>query len=809
MVQPFDYSIRSTAQGPLQALSQGMQLGQQFAQIAEQREAQRLAQEQARAQAEQQLRMDAALKNLNAKRSAGTATYDDFQNVVLANPGMKSLAENMTGLFNQFSTERQNNEKSYFGKVIASLQVDPSVAVQLLNQRADATAESNPNESMVMRTYARLANENPGRVADTLIAMNSGPFGKDWTESVLKVRQATVMRPTELREASAKAEKAIADAKIAQAQAGTAEAREAASRDLAVAQARKAQIEAQVAEAEQKAGFAAKEPAAKGPFVVGGALVSAEGVPLYQSPETAAKPIVVGNALVSPTGQVLYKAEAGEPNPVVVGSRVVNPRTGQVIFDAPPEDRPIIVGRDVVTRDGRLIYRAPADQPAPMTVGGNIVDPSTGRVIYASPEAAQKPIVLSPGQSVFDPETNKPIFTAQRDANTGVVGNKLIDMQTGRVIQEFPAEPGRAYVVGGNLVAPSGEVLFRAEDERVRPVVVDGKVVNAANGNVIYSAPEGKRPMVVNGNIVDANTGEVLYRSPTDGGQESVISRTLRDLGLEPTLENARKYHQAIRAPEAMTALQKAQAYRQTLIANGQRGSEEFKENERYIDNLLVDPGKLTEAQIQANALAERRIALLERQADPTYRGQLAAAEAAGAATGRQQVERASAVGEINTVVSELERALEKGGLIDRATGSGVGALRDVAAGFFGQATPGAIAVGQLQPIADLVLKIIPRFEGPQSDKDTQSYREAAGKLADPTVPNEIRRAAAKEIVRVLKDRKGRLGSTVTIPMQPVGNAVPAAGAAPAAAPLTTPATQRPPVREMSNEEILQRLRAQ
>jgi hypothetical protein len=559
----------------------------------------------------------------------------------------------------------------------------------------------------------------------------------------------------------------------------------------------------------EKAGFAAKEPAAKGPFVVGGALVSAEGVPLYQSPETAAKPIVVGNALVSPTGQVLYKAEAGEPNPVVVGSRVVNPRTGQVIFEAPPEDRPIIVGRDVVTRDGRLIYRAPADQPAPMTVGGNIVDPSTGRVIYASPEAAQKPIVLSPGQSVFDPETNKPIFTAQRDANTGVVGNKLIDMQTGRVIQEFPAEPGRAYVVGGNLVAPSGEVLFRAEDERVRPVVVDGKVVNAANGSVIYSAPEGKKPLVVNGNIVDANTGEVLYKSPTDGGQESVISRTLRDLGLEPTLENARKYHQAIRAPEAMTALQKAQAYRQTLIANGQRGSEEFKENERYIDNLLVDPGKLTEAQIQANALAERRIALLEKQNDPTFRAQVAAAEAAGTAAGRQQVERASAVGEINTVVSELERALEKGGLIDRATGSGVGALRDVAAGFVGQATPGAIAIGQLQPIADLVLKIIPRFEGPQSDKDTQSYREAAGKLADPTVPNEIRRAAAKEIVRVLRDRKGRLGSTVTIPMQPAAGAAPAGGTAPAATPPATPAAQRPPVREMSNEEILQRLRAQ
>jgi hypothetical protein len=222
--------------------------------------------------------------------------------------------------------------------------------------------------------------------------------------------------------------------------------------------------------------------------------------------------------------------------------------------------------------------------------------------------------------------------------------------------------------------------------------------------------------------------------------------------------------------------------------------------------SLPMGAGPMTQAQINANQIAEarldldrarvendrvgvqqaeRRLRVLEEEArqrsDPAFRSQIAAAEAAGSAAGRQQVERASTLGEINVVVSELERALDKGGLIDRATGSGVGALRDVAAGFVGRATPGAIAIGQLQPIADLVLKIVPRFEGPQSDKDTQSYREAAGKLADPTVPNEIRRAAATEIVRVLKDRKGRLGSTVTIPMQPAGGAMPAAGAVPTA----------------------------
>lgn len=228
--------------------------------------------------------------------------------------------------------------------------------------------------------------------------------------------------------------------------------------------------------------------------------------------------------------------------------------------------------------------------------------------------------------------------------------------------------------------------------------------------------------------------------------------------------------------------------------------------------------GPMTQAQISANQIAEarlnldrarvendrigvqqaeRRLRVLEEEArqrsDPEFRSQIAAAEAAGAAAGRQQVERASTLGEINTVVSELERALDKGGLIDRSTGSGIGALIDVGAGFIGQSPSGSIAISQLRPIADLVLKIVPRFEGPQSNADTQSYREAAGQLADPTIPNDRRRAAAEEIVRVLKDRKGRLGSTVTFPTQPAGGATPAAGAAPVATGAALPQTPAAP----------------
>jgi len=111
---------------------------------------------------------------------------------------------------------------------------------------------------------------------------------------------------------------------------------------------------------------------------------------------------------------------------------------------------------------------------------------------------------------------------------------------------------------------------------------------------------------------------------------------------------------------------------------------------------------------------------------------------------------------DIDLLTKELETITKDGGLIDQSTGSGAGRLIDAAAGFAGQATPGAIAIAKLKPIADMALKMVPRFEGPQSDKDTLSYREAAGQLADPSLPTAIRKAAGRELMRLMKERKGQ-----------------------------------------------------
>jgi len=114
---------------------------------------------------------------------------------------------------------------------------------------------------------------------------------------------------------------------------------------------------------------------------------------------------------------------------------------------------------------------------------------------------------------------------------------------------------------------------------------------------------------------------------------------------------------------------------------------------------------------------------------------------------------------DIDFAITELTNVTKDGGLIDQSTGSGAGRLADIGAGFFGQATEGAIAIGKLKPIQDLVLKMIPRFEGPQSDKDTASYKEAAGQLADPTLPTKIRKEAGRTVLRLMQSRKNQFVS--------------------------------------------------
>ena len=149
----------------------------------------------------------------------------------------------------------------------------------------------------------------------------------------------------------------------------------------------------------------------------------------------------------------------------------------------------------------------------------------------------------------------------------------------------------------------------------------------------------------------------------------------------------------------------------------------------------------------------------------------------ATAFTEKQAAGKTETVRNLNTAINNLKEVIKPGGLLEQSTGSGLGRMVDASAGFFGQATEGGIAAAKLAPIADLVLKMVPRFEGPQSDKDTQSYKEAAGQLANANLPVEIRKGAAEVIIKLMNERKDQFamsdqvggGGGASAPADPLG----------------------------------------
>lgn len=125
--------------------------------------------------------------------------------------------------------------------------------------------------------------------------------------------------------------------------------------------------------------------------------------------------------------------------------------------------------------------------------------------------------------------------------------------------------------------------------------------------------------------------------------------------------------------------------------------------------------------------------------------------------------------------VSDVDRALEL--LSQGPTGSGMGEFSDKLNAFFGTTTPSAKLAAQLDVVAANLVKNVPRFEGPQSDKDVDQYKAAAGRVADRGLPAEQRMAAAEE-VRRLQERSASAaggGAAPESPRQPAMSSLPTA----------------------------------
>jgi hypothetical protein len=156
----------------------------------------------------------------------------------------------------------------------------------------------------------------------------------------------------------------------------------------------------------------------------------------------------------------------------------------------------------------------------------------------------------------------------------------------------------------------------------------------------------------------------------------------------------------------------------------------------------LVDPTSTTAPNPLSTQASEIEAATAKAGAE-------AEAKALGSAKGEAQGGLAKKGINAMNVLETLELADP---LVDVATGSGTGAAADKVAAFFGESTTGDQAIAQLKIIQANLMANMPRMEGPQSDRDVQLYREAAGELGDPAVPRQ-RKKAAVNMIRALQQK--------------------------------------------------------
>lgn len=90
----------------------------------------------------------------------------------------------------------------------------------------------------------------------------------------------------------------------------------------------------------------------------------------------------------------------------------------------------------------------------------------------------------------------------------------------------------------------------------------------------------------------------------------------------------------------------------------------------------------------------------------------------------------------------------------DSATSSGVGAVVDKLNSTMGIGTKSGDAATALETVAGWMTSNVPRFEGPQSDKDTAVYRTMAGTVGDRSLPMSTRLKAMEAVETLMNTYK-------------------------------------------------------
>ena len=258
------------------------------------------------------------------------------------------------------------------------------------------------------------------------------------------------------------------------------------------------------------------------------------------------------------------------------------------------------------------------------------------------------------------------------------------------------------------------------------------------------------------------------YQALADSGVSDLQKAGMQGFLQMPQMQaqaQAREDDRAFRQQEAQ-ATRDARAQELQMRMQDQRASQQERlAAQKELREMQIQAQKDTQRMIASNR-PERQAQIIQTDAGPMQLvngkavpiigpdGKPVMVKAAGA-TGAPAGAKAQDARDALATIDMAEK------LIGEATGSGIGSAVDSTAAFFGKSTKGAQAAAQLKALeGDLVAKM-PKMSGPQSDKDVLLYRQMAGQIGDPSVPQETKRAALVSI-REMQNRYASGGAGAT-----------------------------------------------
>ncbi|MBS0450121.1 MAG: hypothetical protein JSS14_02325 [Proteobacteria bacterium] len=109
----------------------------------------------------------------------------------------------------------------------------------------------------------------------------------------------------------------------------------------------------------------------------------------------------------------------------------------------------------------------------------------------------------------------------------------------------------------------------------------------------------------------------------------------------------------------------------------------------------------------------------------------------------KKEQEAATSQGHAQDALNDISEAKK---LLPKATGSGIGSMVDSLYRGVGSTNEGMKANRQLKVISGRLTASVPRFEGPQSDKDVQAYKEQAADIGNESLTTAERLDALKQV---------------------------------------------------------------